>query len=161
MDDASQEQIRDGQLLSAAIKGVRKLRGLTTREVAARMNMSLRSYQRFEAGTTRFNLDHIHRFANATQSDPYAIINAVAIAAPGFAIDSADNKLGTILTVGVEKFYESHGVRIADLDTRTLVGAVTALFDRLAQAIVHPDPTKTWLDTGRAALTAKRPKPGR
>ncbi|OYW26992.1 MAG: hypothetical protein B7Z51_09470, partial [Methyloversatilis sp. 12-65-5] len=33
----------------------------------------------FESGATRLNLDHIHRFAAATNSDPYALILSVVI----------------------------------------------------------------------------------
>ena len=44
---------RDGELLSAAVKAVRKHRGMTTAEVASAMNMALRTYERFESGATR------------------------------------------------------------------------------------------------------------
>lgn len=67
--DVSPELTRDGRLLSETVRGVRKFRGMTTREVAVRMNMSLRSYQRFEAGVTRLNFDYVKRFAAATGGD--------------------------------------------------------------------------------------------
>lgn len=161
MTGVAPDQMRDSQLLSAAIRSVRKARGLSTRQVAAAMHMSVRTYQRFEAGGTRFNLDHIHRFARATSSDPYGIIMSVMIGSPGFARNTADNMLATVLVVGVQNLEQSVGDRIAELDTRSLVGAVAALFDGFADQILRSDPTQTWLKEGRDALSAKRPKPGR
>lgn len=155
------EQMRDGQLLSAALKLVRKARGMSTRQTAAAMHMSIRTYQRFEAGVPRLNLDHIHRFAKATSSDPYAIMFAVMIGSPRFALSAADNMLSTALIIGVQKLQQTAGDRIADLDTRTLVGAVAALFDGFADQVLGSDPAKEWLEKGRDDLIAKRPKPGR
>lgn len=155
------EQMRDGQLLSAALKLVRKARGMSTRQTAAAMHMSIRTYQRFEAGVPRLNLDHIHRFAKATSSDPYAIMFSVMIGSPRFALNAADNMLSTALIIGVQKLQQAAGDRIADLDTRTLVGAVAALFDGFADQVLGNDPARDWLEKGRDDLIAKRPKPGR
>ena len=73
---------RDGAVLSQALSAIRKDRGLTLRETARAMHMATRTYQRFEAGDTKVNLDHIHRFAQATRSDPSAIFMAISIASP-------------------------------------------------------------------------------
>ncbi len=123
--------------------------------------MSVRTYQRFEAGATRLNLDHIHRFARATSSDPYGIIMAVMIGSPRFARATADNMLATILVVGVQTLEQSVGDRIAELDTRSLVGAVAGLFDGFADRIRSNDPAGDWLARGRDELAARRPRPGR
>lgn len=155
------EQVRDGELLSAALKLVRKARGMSSRQTAASMHMSVRTYQRFEAGETRLNLDHIHRFARATASDPHAIMLSVMIGSPRYALSAADNMLSTVLVVGVQKLERAVGERIAELDTRSLVSAVAALFDGLIDQIRSGDPALEWLDTGRAELAAKRPRPGR
>lgn len=161
MAGVAAEQMRDGELLSAALKAVRKSRGLSSRQVADAMNMSVRTYQRFEAGATRLNLDHIHRFARATSSDPYGIIMAVMIGSPRFARATADNMLATILVVGVQTLEQSVGDRIAELDTRSLVGAVAGLFDGFADRIRSNDPAGDWLARGRDELAARRPRPGR
>ncbi|KAK0329819.1 hypothetical protein LTR94_035221, partial [Friedmanniomyces endolithicus] len=112
--------MRDGELLSAALKLVRKARGMSSRQTADAMHMSIRTYQRFEAGETRLNLDHIHRFAKATASDPHAIVMSVMIGSPRFALNTADNMLSTILIVGVQKLELAVGDGIAELDTRGL-----------------------------------------
>ena len=46
---------RDGDLLSAALKAIRRHRGKTATETASAMNMALRTYERFEAGETRLS----------------------------------------------------------------------------------------------------------
>lgn len=161
MPRGAADSLRDGQLLSAAVKLVRKSRGLSSRQVAAGMNLSLRTYQRFEAGSTRLNLDHIHRFAAATSSDPYAVLLAVMIGSPRFARNAAGNMLSTVLVVGVQNLEKALGDRISELDTRTLVSAVAALFDGFSEQVLTSDPTDEWLARGRDDLSARRPLPGR
>ena len=94
---------------------------MTATETANAMNMALRTYERFEAGDTRLNVDHIHRFAGATDSDPYAILLAVALGSPEMARRCADNKLATILTIALQKYDVAMGDRIQRQDTRTLI----------------------------------------
>lgn len=153
--------MRDGELLSAALKLVRKARGMSSRQTADAMHMSIRTYQRFEAGETRLNLDHIHRFAKATASDPHAIVMSVMIGSPRFALNTADNMLSTILIVGVQKLELAVGDGIAELDTRGLVSAMTALIDALKEQLLSIEPAREWLDAGRVDLAARRPAPGR
>lgn len=161
MNELAADENQDDRVLSRALRAVRKERGLSVREVAAGMNMLPRTYQRFEAGKTRFNLDHVHRFARATSSDPYAIYVALAIGSSRYARNTADNMLSTILIVGVQKLEEKLGDRLAELDTRTLVMAVSSMFDDLAEKILGADPAKAWLEEGQKDLTRRRPKPGR
>ncbi|MGV9009949.1 helix-turn-helix domain-containing protein [Brevundimonas sp.] len=161
MNDMPLDRMRDGNLLSEAVRGVRRFRGMTVTETAEAMHVSLRTYQRFEAGETRLNLDHLHRFAAATRSDPYALLVAVAIGAPAFAIHCADNKLGSVVTIALQKLDETLGARVAELDTRSLVSAVTVFTDRLTQQVLDPDPARTWFEEGQAHLKVRRPRPGR
>jgi transcriptional regulator with XRE-family HTH domain len=76
---------KDGKVLSEALKAVRRHRGLLAQDVAKAMNMPLRTYQHFESGRARINLDHIVRFANATNSDPLAILVSVWTGSAPFA----------------------------------------------------------------------------
>lgn len=161
MDDTPLDLMRDGRLLSEAVRRVRRHRGMTVAETAAAMHVSLRTYQRFEGGETRLNLDHLHRFATATQSDPHALLLAIAIGAPAFAVHCADNKLGAVMTIALQKLEETLGDRLAELDTRSLVSAATALIDRLSDQVLKPDPATLWLEQGHADLQARRPRPGR
>lgn len=161
MPGGATDGLRDGQLLSAAVKLVRRSRGLSSRQVADGMSLSLRTYQRFESGSTRLNLDHIHRFGRATSSDPHALLMAVMIGSPRFALHAADNMLATILIVGVQNLEKTVGDRISELDTRTLVSAIAALFDGLSDRILARDPADDWLARGLQTLSDHRPKPGR
>ena len=151
----------DGALVSAALRAVRRHRRMTPAEVADRMNMPLRTYQRFEAGEARLNHDHIHRFAAATDSDARAIFFALTIGSPELAWRAADNRLGTVLAIGLQKFDEQLGDAVHDLDTRTLVAAVTRMFDDLANTRPPSDPAAAWLRDGTETLAARRPRPGR
>lgn len=155
------DQLDDSALLSRALRAVRRLRGMSSRETAAAMNMQLRTYQRFEAGQARPNLDHIHRFSRATRSDPHAILMAVAIGAPEFAVRAADNHLATILVVALQSFDRAQGDRIAELDPRTVISAVTGLFDRLTAAGAAQAEARDWIHSGARSLARTRPKPGR
>lgn len=152
---------RDGDVLSAALKAIRRLRGLTVAETANAMNMAIRTYERFEAGVTRLNIDHIHRFAIATNSDPYAILLAVALGSPEMARRCADNKLATILTIALQKYDAAMGDRIQRQETRTFIAAVSDMFDRLAADGLEQDEAQTWLDDGKQTLKSNRPRPGR
>lgn len=151
----------DRARLSAALRLVRTKRGLTSGETAKAMSMSLRTYQRFEAGRTGINIENIHRFAKATRSDPYAILSAIAIASPEHAWRAADIQLGFILMISLKRFDETYGDRILDLDVHTVLAAVTTLFDNLGAAVDAAIEARKWLDEGSADLTNKRPKPGR
>lgn len=151
----------DGRRLSQALRGVRRLRRLSSAETAARMHLSLRSYQRFEAGAVRLNIDHVHRFAAATGSDAHAILLAVAIGSPQFAVRAADNQMGAILTIALQKFDEAQGDRLARLDIHTLIRVIGGAFDELGDVLGPDDPDRTWIDDGLGALAERRPKPGR
>ena len=151
----------DGALLSAALKSVRKHRGLSTTEVAGAMNMPLRTYERFEAGETRLNLDHIHRFATATRSDAHAILLAVAAGSPELARRCADNQLGTILLIALQRFDLTMGDAIQSLEAREVITAVIGLFDGLSAATSGKDVAADWIAEGASRLRDKRPRPGR
>lgn len=151
----------DSALLSRALRSVRRLRGMSSNQTAEAMNMPLRTYQRFEAGQARPNLDHIHRFARATRSDPHALLMAVAIGSPELAARTADNQLATILAVGLQSFDLALGDGVRDLDPRTIVSAVTAMFDRLTAAQTAQAEARTWIRSGADALARARPAPGR
>lgn len=152
---------RDGDLLSEALKLVRRHRGLTAPQVASAMRMALRTYERFEAGGSRLNVDYIHRFAVATNSDPYAIIMAVAIGSPELARRCADNKLITTLTIGAQRLDHLIGDRMQFLEARAIIVAVCAMFDQLVAHSDEQQLASRWLKTGEADLLTARPKPGR
>jgi transcriptional regulator with XRE-family HTH domain len=156
------EEHQDGHLRSAALKAIRKHRGLAAATVAKALNMPLRTYERLEAGQGRLNPDYIHRFCRVTNSDPYAVLIGVAIGSPEFASRCADNKLMTILMIAIQAFDRDMGDRIRDEEAGTLIAAFSAAFntidkDNRARAAA----SSAFLETGKAQLLAKRPRPGR
>lgn len=126
-DDARSQ----GEVLSAAVRLIRRHRSLRSADVADRMNLALRSYEHFEAGAGRVNLERIHRFARATSSDPYSILAALALGSPQFALRTADNKLMTIWMIVLQEFDAQLAESISTLETREIVTAFSELSGNL------------------------------
>jgi transcriptional regulator with XRE-family HTH domain len=120
------------RLLSEAVRLIRRARRLRAREVAQAMGVAQRSYEHFEGGEGRPNLERIEAFAAATDSDPHAILAALMIASPKFALRTADNKLMTAFLIGLREFDEDLGDQIAELETSTIVAAFSQAFATLA-----------------------------
>ncbi|WP_158918685.1 XRE family transcriptional regulator [Caulobacter sp. S45] len=118
--------------LALALRAVRRYRQQNAKTVASAMGMPLRSYQHFEAGRGRLNIDSIFRFAEATDSDPLALLAAAIIGAPQFAVHCADNKLATILRFALEDFEARAGSTISALKAVDLFNTFGVLFDDLA-----------------------------
>ena len=145
MDPAERQS--QSETLSSALRLIRTHRRMKSAEVAEAMGMALRSYEHFEAGGGRINLERIHRFAEVTDSDPYAILTALALGSPQFALRTADNKLMTILTVALQEFDEALGDGIVELDGRTLINAFTrAMKDLALQAVRRDSAAAAWLE---------------
>jgi hypothetical protein len=124
----------DGACLSEVLRLLRRRRGLRTVDVARAMQMPLRSYEHFEAGRGRLNLERVKAFARVTNSDPYAILAAVDLGAPDLALACADNKLMLVLHLALDGFHKASPDRIAKLEARTLLMGFEALFEELAKA---------------------------
>lgn len=151
----SEPQPSPNTVLSASLRLIRSHRRLRAVEVAQAMNMALRSYEHFEAGAGRINLARIHRFAEVTDSDPHAIIAALSLGSPAFALRAVDNKLATILMVVLQEFDEEVGDAMADLDARTIINTFTRAFRDLAGLAVTRDAhAEAWLEERRGRLVA-------
>ena len=119
--------------LSQALRAIRKHRGLRAAEVAEAMHMPLRTYEHFESGRGRVNLPYIHRFAQVTDSDPFAILASLSLGSSRFAWRCADNKLMMIMMMALQDYDELLGDRIAGQHPRTLIKAFTDAFRALAE----------------------------
>lgn len=118
-------------VLSQALRAIRRQRGLSALEVAQAMNLPRRSYEHFEAGGGRINVARVMAFADATQSDAYAILTAVFLGAPDFARRSADNKLAMILLMALQDFHAAIGEDLTRLSPQALISAFETMFARL------------------------------
>lgn len=150
----------DSMVLSAAIRGIRRLRGFSASETATGMNLALRTYQDFEAGRGRLNVDYIHRFCRFVDADPDAIIASLAIGSPDFAIRCSSNKLMRIVMIGVQQLNQQLGDKVATLEARTIVNAVNASVRDLVDKSIGGDEAD-WLKAGEDHLRRARPRPGR
>ncbi|WP_420469943.1 XRE family transcriptional regulator [Brevundimonas sp. FT23042] len=122
-------------------------------DVAQAMNMAPRSYEHFESGAGRINIERIHRFAEVTDSDPHAILAALALGSPEFALRCADNKLATILCVVLQEFDLEAGDGIAELGGRTIINTFTKSMRDLAnQSVRRDDLAEAWLEDRRHRL---------
>jgi transcriptional regulator with XRE-family HTH domain len=117
--------------LPQVLKAIRRRRGLRAAEVAQRMAMAPRSYERFESGRSTLNVARIHQFAKAVDADAYAILIALEIGSPAFALRCVDNKAMTIMIIALQEFDALAGDDIARLEPRALIAAFGQLFDGL------------------------------
>lgn len=153
MDRAERQS--QSETLSAALRLIRTHRRMKTAEIAQAMGMALRSYEHFESGGGRVNLERIHRFAEATDSDAYAILAALALASPEFALRTADNKLMTILMVALQEFDAEVGDVLGELDARTIINTFTkALKDLALQSVRRDSAANAWLQQRLGKLVA-------
>jgi transcriptional regulator with XRE-family HTH domain len=117
-----------GKILATAIRGIRRKRGLKTGQVAQRMAMAQRSYELFEAGGGRLSMERIMAFAEATDSDPFALLLAVPFCSAQFAIDCADTKMVMIMIMSLQEFSDARGSDIVYLDPPNIIGAFQRVF---------------------------------
>jgi transcriptional regulator with XRE-family HTH domain len=143
----SEKPRSQSETLAAALRLVRLHRRMKPADVAEAMGIAKRTYEHFEAGKGAINLERIHRFAEATDSDPYAIIDCMALGSPEFAVRCADNKAMIALRVVTQEFDEEVGDAIMELDTRSIINAFTRTLKDLAmQAVRRDDAAKEWLE---------------
>lgn len=133
-------------VLKATLRAIRKRRGLRAADVAERMAMPLRSYEHFEAGVGLLNLDRLFQFAQATDSDGWAILVAVRSGSPELALHCADNKLVTILMLALQDFDGDLGDGVADIEAAALISRFSDGFRELARyARERRDAASAWL----------------
>lgn len=119
------------EILSKALRGIRRKRDLKTITVAERMGLPLRTYELFEAGGGRVSPDRILKFAEATDSDPFAIALSVAFGDAELAISCANTKLVLIIVMQLQDFFEDRGPDLAYLDPPNIVSAFERIFGEL------------------------------
>jgi transcriptional regulator with XRE-family HTH domain len=120
-----------GKMLSRILKALRRLRGLRPIDVANAMKMKPRSYEYFESGKARLNVDRVHQVAKILNADPYAILAAIDIGSPAFALRTVENKMGTLWLMALLEFDATAQDDIARLAPAVLIASFTKMFDEL------------------------------
>lgn len=145
----------DAQRVGAAARAIRRYRGLTAQQTADGIGIPLRTYEYFESGKGRVNLDYVRRFAAVTDSDPFAMLVGLGMARPDFVRRCSDNKLMLVFMIALGEFDKAMGDRMQALDPRMLFEAFTDTFQKLeAESRARDDATRTWLENGRDRLAS-------
>ena len=139
----------ESAILSETLRLIRKRRGLRQIDVAETMGLPIRTYQNFEAGRIHLDFEKIKGFAAATESDPHAILAAVMIGSPAYALRSMENKLTSVLMTALKRFDERLGDDIARIEVGRLIKAFRRTFDDLETELAERDAqARDWLDSG-------------
>ena len=94
--------------------------------------MPQRSYEYFEAGGGKLNVERVYAFAEATRSDPFAILAATLMQSPAFAARATRNKLMLTYMLSLREFDAEVGDDIDLLETSALLAGFSEMFAKLA-----------------------------
>jgi hypothetical protein len=102
--------------------------------MAKAMNVAPRTYEDFENGRTKYlNYERVFSFSRILNLDPTAILAALEMRAPEFALHCAANKLMMVHMTAVEDFYAATQDAVVALDALTLMEAYAAFYAGLAE----------------------------
>jgi transcriptional regulator with XRE-family HTH domain len=147
VERASEELERQRQVLSTTLKQIRDLRRLSARDVASAMGMKLRTYYSFESGQGALNIARIWRFAQATDSDPVGVMDALMLGAPEYALRAMDNKAASIQLASYRRFHDKVGDRMTNIGPAVLIEAFRRPYDSLEEHLDKRDQsTERWLE---------------
>ena len=99
------------------------------------MGLEPRTYERFEAGEVRPEVDRVIQLCEALRSDPVALFCAVYLERPALAAECADNKLMLAAAFGLDRLSRKYGDRIRELETSLCVEAFDRAFDMLSEEL--------------------------
>lgn len=121
----------DQTLLRQILKTIRKRRDLGVAEVAKAMGIAPRTYSNFEAGRGQLSVTKIHQFAEIAGVDPYAILVALDIKAPSFALRCMEHQYMSMMMVQLQEFNARAPDAFTRVDPRILYSLTREYFDRL------------------------------
>lgn len=122
-------------VLSSVLKALRLHRRMTVLQVAERMGLQKRSYERFEAGEGLLKVERIFAFATATDTDPYALLASVKMGSADFAVACADNKLALLFVAHAREIFVREGGETAKLQPQVIVEVLNIARARLGMEL--------------------------
>lgn len=138
---------QQSELLSLILKTIRRERRMKGSEVAAAMGVALKTYENFEAGRGRLDLEKIRLFAEATRSDAVAIVLALLFGSLEIALRAMDNKISTILWIALREFGEDVGDAMSGIPGTAAFEAFRHAFKELADLLRRrDDAAERWLE---------------
>lgn len=120
MTSKARSRERDAPL-SSVLKALRLHRRMTVLQVAERMGLEKRTYERFEAGEGELKVERIFSFARATDTDPYALLASVKLGSADFALACADNKLALLFLAHARDLFQREGDDVRLLQPQPIV----------------------------------------
>ena len=102
-------------------------------EIAAAMNISLSTYEKFEGGRIRLNPDYIHRFARVTGSDHRAIQLSVMMESPAMALHASRTHLVAALLLCFREACSSSHHWMGAVDFREALRVFSDAFGQLKE----------------------------
>ena len=121
------------ELAPQILKPLRKMRDVSTPDMATMMGLSTRAYQDFENGRTGLLLDRVRLFANILKLDQFAILAAFHLGKPRIAHVFAHNKFMLIQASAVDDFDEETQDAIAAVDPLTMLDAHIQFYGQVAE----------------------------
>lgn len=121
----------DQTLLPQILKTIRRRRGLGVAQVAKAMGIAPRTYSNFEAGRGQLSVAKIHQFAEIVGADPYAILIALDIKSPTFALRCMDHQFMAMLVFQIQDFDARAKDAFTRIDPRILFALTRQFFDSL------------------------------
>lgn len=143
-----------GRSLAQALREIRRARGLSAVQAAGLMGMDRRNYANFEAGRGRLNVGRILRFAEVTDSDPWAILAGVLLGMPRLAQEAADNKMLLAFFILLGEFETRFGEDVGTLETADVISAFGQAFKTLEGSLAERRSrlAVNWLQEGAARI---------
>jgi transcriptional regulator with XRE-family HTH domain len=128
---SADDQSEPNELLAKTLKGVRRHRRMTRAQIATAMGIAIRSYDHWEAGYGRLNVERLHEFATITNTDRFALMASLTIESPDFAVLTADSKPLMIFMTALRTFSAAVGDDLQRLPARSFINAFTQVFQDL------------------------------
>jgi transcriptional regulator with XRE-family HTH domain len=129
----------EARAVARGLRAIRNKRSMTVNAVAAAMGMEKRTYEEFESGRGPVTHDRIFAFADATNSDPYALILSAHLGLSDFAVDCADTKFCLIFVMQLKLFAATEGGDINYLEPLTVIGGMKRLFKDLSDTLADSE----------------------
>jgi transcriptional regulator with XRE-family HTH domain len=138
---------RQARLLSLIVKSIRLERRMKVAEVAQAMGIGLRTYEDFEAGRGRLDLEKVRLFGRATDTDAVAITLGLLLGSRETAMRAVDNKASTILWIALQEFEKDVGDQLSLIPGSYFLESLRQGFDRLREYLQRRDASaERWLE---------------
>ena len=112
---------------------------MTAAEVAAGMDVSLRTYQDFEAGRRGYDFNKVRLFAKATRTDATSIHLGVQYNWPELPLILMDNKMATAFFIVMRDLHGEFGPRLGRVPPALLVGGFRQIADEVRKLFARQD----------------------